>query len=202
MQKNMLGLFIFKERLEYMNMRTSRFSLVLLSALFFTISTTAADNTPSIYDIIKNEDQETFSDMVMLGYDIDERDADGFTPLMIASSLGKTDFAAFLINNGADVNARSKSGLTALHRAAQAGSTAIIQLLTEADAFIDLPDNDGMTPLMVAVMANKFFAVDLLIKRGAVLSFRNAEGRTALWLSDRKRFTEISKYLRLKGAKY
>ncbi len=175
---------------------------VLLLTLFFNVSAVCADPTPSIYDIIKNEDQETFSNMVMLGYDIDERDADGFTPLMIASSLGKAEFVAFLINNGADVNARSKSGLTPLHRAAQAGSAAVIQLLTEADAIIDLPDNDGMTPLMAAVSANKFFAVDLLIKRGAVLGFRNAEGRTALWLSDRKRFTEISKFLRLKGAKY
>lgn len=175
---------------------------VLLLTLAIPFSTARAENTPSIYDVINNEDQTTFSDMVMLGYDIDEKDADGYTPLMIAASLGKAEFVAFLINNGANVNSRSKSGLTALHRAAQAGSTAVIQLLAEADAIVDLPDNEGMTPLMAAVSANKFFAVDLLIKRGATIGFRNAEGRTALWISDRKRFTEISKYLRLKGAKY
>lgn len=28
--------------------------------------------------------------MVMLGYDIDEQDIDGYTPLMIAAAAGKT----------------------------------------------------------------------------------------------------------------
>lgn len=157
---------------------------------------------PTIYEVINNEDKQTFSDMVMLGYDIDEKDSDGYTPLMIAASLGKAEFAEFLINNGANVNLRSNTGLTAMHRAAQGGHTQIILLLSEADAFIDMSDVEGHTPLMKAVQAEKFFAVDFLIKRGASLNYRNRNGRTALWISDHMRLTEISKLLRLKGAKY
>ncbi len=172
----------------------------LLFNIFIHVTTATAD--PSIYEIIKNEDKQTFSDMVMLGYDIDEKDLDGFTPLMIAAAMGKVDFAEFLINNGANVNMRSYTGLTAMHRAAQEGHTQIILLLSEADALIDMPDNEGFTPLMKAVTANKLFAVDFLIKRGATVNYRNADGRTALWISDRMRFSEISKLLRLKGGRY
>lgn len=172
----------------------------LLLSIFIQATAAAAD--PTIYEIVKNEDKQTFSDMVMLGYDIDEKDSDGYTPLMIAAALGKAEFAEFLINNGANVNERSYKGLTAMHRAAQEGHTQIILLLSEADALIDIPDNEGFTPLMKAIMAEKFFAVDFLIKRGAALNFRNADGRTALWMSDHRRLSEISKLLRLKGGRY
>jgi len=174
-------------------------------ALFFGIfmlSFSVRAEEPSIYDIIKNEDEDTLSDMVMLGFDIDQRDRDGYTPLMIAASLGKVDFAQFLINNGADANARSHTGLTPMHRAAQDGHNNVIAVLLMADANINIPDMHGFTPLMVAVMANQRFTVEFLIKRGAYINYRNADGDTALKISDRKKFYPISNFLREHGATY
>lgn len=173
---------------------------LFLGGLFFSFSVRADE--PSIYDIIKNEDQGTLSQMVTLGFDIDERDGDGYTPLMIAASLGKADFAQFLIDNGADVNAKSYTGLTAMHRAAQDGHNDVIAILLISDANINMPDVHGFTPLMIAVLANQRFTVEFLVRRGAYLNYRNAEGNTALKIADMKKFSRISTYLRDHGAKY
>ena len=80
----------------------------------------AAQAEDTIYDVINREDTKAFSDMVMLGYDIDEQDIDGYTPLMIAAAAGKTGFVGYLIDNGAKVDKRYYQGGTAMHRAALA----------------------------------------------------------------------------------
>lgn len=168
----------------------------------FLLSFSVKAEEVSIYDIVNKEDQETLSNMVALGFDIDQRDRDGYTPLMIAASLGKADFAQFLIANGADANARSYTGLTPLHRAAQDGHHNVITVLLTADANINIPDMHGFTPLMVAVMANQRFIVEFLIKRGAYVNYRNQDGDTALKIADKKKFFPISTYLREHGGKY
>lgn len=155
----------------------------------------------SVYDVINREDMDTFSDMVVLGYDVDDSDADGFTPLMIAAALNKTNFAQFLIANGANVNKRSLNGLTAVHRAAQAGHNEMIDILYGADASIDIPDFDGNTPLMYAVAANRRFTVERLVALGANINYYNARNETALKIAEKKRFKEIVAFLRSKGAR-
>ncbi len=178
-----------------------RKSLALFLGLWMAISPAkAADKT--IYDIINAEDQDTFSDMVALGFDIDQKDSDGFTPLMIASALGKVRFVQFLIYNGANVDARSKTGLTALHRAAQDGRNEAIAALLDGGANINTPDMFGSTPLMAAVVAKQRFTVEFLVKRGANLNFRNAKGDSALKIADHKKFYDISAYLREQNAAY
>lgn len=171
-----------------------------LGLLISISSANAAEKT--IYDIVNTEDQDTFSDMVALGFDIDQADSDGFTPLMIAASLGKVQFARFLIYNGANVDARSKTGLTPLHRAAQDGHNDVIIELLDGGANINMPDMDGFTPLMVAVAAKQRFCVEFLVKRGANLNYRNAKGDSALKIADNKRFYDISSFLREAGAAY
>ena len=74
----------------------------------------AAQAEDTIYDVINREDTKAFSDMVMLGYDIDEQDIDGYTPLMIAAKNGHRFTVELLVRRGADVNFRNVKGETAL----------------------------------------------------------------------------------------
>jgi len=155
----------------------------------------------SVYDIINHEDTVAFSQLVTLGYDIDDSDADGYTPLMTAATLGKPQFVQFLLDNGANVNRRSYNGETAVHRAAIIGNNEIINMLYEAGAILNMPDLDGNTPLMYAVTANRRFTVELLVKLGVDINFRNANNETALRVAEKNRFKEIAAFLRSKGAK-
>lgn len=174
-------------------------SFALFLALGLCFSTEALADA-AIYDVVKNEDMDTFSDMVVLGYDIDEKDADGYTPLMIASAMGKEKFVRFLLNNNAKVNKRSYFGTTALHRAAQAGNNVIVNMLVDAGALVNMPDLEGNTPLIYAVKAEKLFTVELLINLGADVNFINAKGETALRWAQKKRFKGIIDFLKAHGA--
>ncbi|CAM9927618.1 unnamed protein product, partial [Chrysoparadoxa australica] len=60
---------------------------------------------------------------------LEERDADGYTPLLLASWLGFENVVRELLVAGAEVNARDKIGQTALHKAAVWGRVGIIKLL-------------------------------------------------------------------------
>lgn len=56
------------------------------------------------------------------------------TPLMIASSKGKTDIVEYLLNKGVSINQQDTDGNTALHRAAMNGFNDIYDLLLEEEA--------------------------------------------------------------------
>lgn len=172
----------------------------LIGLLFFCCSVKADDLT--IYDIVKNEDQDAFSDMVIIGYGLNQQDENGNSALMLASSLGKVKFVRFLLLNDALTNLRNNNGETALHLAAQIGNNNIIEELLKSGATINMPDMKGLTPLMSAVLANKLETVQFLHEHNADLNYHNAKGETALRLADRKHFSEISLYLRKNKATY
>lgn len=70
-------------------------------------------------------------------------DADGNTPLILASSHGKIDAVKFLIRNGASLNATNHQQQTALILAAKAGQTDVVRALVQAGANYRLKDSRG-----------------------------------------------------------
>lgn len=48
--------------------------------------------------------------------DIECRDADGNTPLLLSAKCGNVDICEFLLKKGANIHARNDVGGTALHR--------------------------------------------------------------------------------------
>ena len=57
---------------------------------------------------------EQIEKWLMKGADINARDVDGRTSLMIASENGETDVVKFLLESGADVNAKDEVAMTTL----------------------------------------------------------------------------------------
>ena len=64
-----------------------KFGVYFLIAGIYLGACSYAVADQSIYDVVNDEDTASFSDMVVLGYDIDEPDGDGFTPLMARLNL-------------------------------------------------------------------------------------------------------------------
>lgn len=81
------------------------------------------------------------------GTDLDKKDAYGSTPLMIASTFGRTEIAELLIKGGADLNITNNDGSTALHSAAFLCRTEIVRMLLEAGADKTIRNNFGSTAL-------------------------------------------------------
>lgn len=85
------------------------------------------------------------------GADINSRNKDGQTPLMIAAKRGAVYPLQEFIKNGADINLKDKNGKTALHYAAELGHFNIVnELLDNSTVLMNEKDSNGNTPLHLA----------------------------------------------------
>eukprot|EP01105_Mastigella_eilhardi_P014878 TRINITY_DN3388_c0_g1_i1.p1 TRINITY_DN3388_c0_g1~~TRINITY_DN3388_c0_g1_i1.p1 ORF type:complete len:338 (+),score=77.20 TRINITY_DN3388_c0_g1_i1:698-1711(+) len=79
------------------------------------------------------------------GANVDARDCDGFTPLMLAVYKETAALARALLVAGATVDARNNDGATALMLACECCSADAVQLLLERGADVNARDNRGWT---------------------------------------------------------
>jgi ankyrin repeat protein len=116
---------------------------------------------------VKSGNRDTAGLFLRAGIDINARDEDGCTALMLASEKGDLELVNLLIGNGADVNVRDADGYTALMYVAYRGDLEIARLLIKNKADVNAVDNDGWTALMYASVKGKRDVVELLKKSGA-----------------------------------
>jgi ankyrin repeat protein len=82
------------------------------------------------------------------GADVNARDAEGNTPLILASFYASPECLGVLIEKGADVNSANKAGATPLIRAATDYEKT--RLLLAAGAKVPVRTALGNTPLILA----------------------------------------------------
>src|SRR5215813_9291518 len=98
---------------------------------------------------IRNEDAQVVRKLLDNGADVNARDAEGNTPLILASFYASPECVELLIEKGADVNAANKAGATALIRAATDYEKT--RLFVAAGAQVRVRTADlGNTPLILA----------------------------------------------------
>ncbi len=110
---------------------------------------------------------------------VEVRNAQGESPLMLAAIKGQTELVRALIARDADVN---KTGWAPLHYAVSVDSPqqlAIVRLLLDASAYIDAESPNRTTPLMMAARYGSDQAVKLLFDEGADPTARNQQGLRA-----------------------
>ena len=85
--------------------------------------------------------------LVNRGADVNARDKQGCTPLVVAAQWGQADAAAYLIKVGADFRIFDRHDDSALHWAAYKGNVEIVGLLHHLGLPLDDADGYGQTPL-------------------------------------------------------
>jgi ankyrin repeat protein/mono/diheme cytochrome c family protein len=125
---------------------------------------------------IRDADSAAVRKLIERGVDINARDAEGNTPLILASFYAGPECVALLLQKGADPNAANKAGVTALIRAAT--NYEKTRLLVNAGAEVRVRTSDlGNTPLILAArLAGNSRTVKLLLERGADSMERNNVG--------------------------
>lgn len=125
------------------------------------------------------------------GVNVDMRNEEGMTPLMIAARRGDLERARFLVRSGADINARSLTwnNMTPLQFAvlygANLNSMAIAKFLIDSGADVQVQDSNGDTVLhnslqIITAYKQRMDMVSFLIKHGALVNAQNKKGNTML----------------------
>jgi len=130
------------------------------------------------------------------GADVDSRDSEGSTLLMLASHAGNLPLVMALIEAGAGVNACDERGWTPLMKAAynadlDRGFADVVQALIAAGANIEAPIGYAIRPLMLAAGYGETAVVETLLKAGADVTARNEGGLTALMMVKQKHYVDV-----------
>jgi ankyrin repeat protein len=128
---------------------------------------------------IRDADAQRIRRLLGEGADVNARDAEGNTPLILASFYANRECVELLLEKGADVNAANRAGATALVRAATSHDKT--RLLLAAGANARVRTNLGNTPLILAARRDgNSRTVELLLGRGADATEHNNAGVGAI----------------------
>ena len=118
--------------------------------------------------------------LIQQGADVNIKNKDGNTALIIASEKGSLDLVNMLLENGADVQQKDGRGWTALMWASSCRNKEIVEMLISKGADINAKSQEGNTALMFASKRGENEIAKMLLEGGADVNVQNKYGSTAL----------------------
>lgn len=154
----------------------------------------------ALMNAVNNNDSSKVKDLIAQGVNINEADASGDSPLIMAAYKGYTEIVRLLLEAGADVTVVDPGmKATALHAAAYAGRTEAAKLLIEYGIDIDKQGpNNGYTALHDAVWQNNIDTARVIIDGGANLNIKSHSGQTPLEFAQSRNHREIAAMIQQK----
>ncbi|KAK4069516.1 uncharacterized protein Triagg1_6940 [Trichoderma aggressivum f. europaeum] len=132
---------------------------------------------------------------------IDEMDAAGDTPLLLATKMQQGEVVEELLEKKASHKKYNKFGDTALHIAVRNADKSIVQLLTaEEDVDLEAKTVDSLTPLLLAAECGHLDIFKHLLNSGAGKHAENAAGLTPLHLAAKNGHVALAEFLIQIGA--
>lgn len=128
--------------------------------------------------------------------DINHKNEDGWTALLIAVANGQENTAKFLLQKAADTSSSTKHGASPLHFACKYGILPLCKLLISYHAEIDQKDIDGSTPLMLAAQYGHGEIVQFLLENGADAKLTNFYDKSALDFATDSNYGEICRHIK------
>ncbi|KAI6655942.1 guanine nucleotide-binding protein (G protein), subunit alpha [Oopsacas minuta] len=122
---------------------------------------------------------------------VQRRNAQGETPLHLASIRGELSTAMDLVAQGAQVNTPDNAGWTPLHEAANFGHTSLVAFLLRCGAKANAQSIDRETPLHDAALSGHEKICKLLLHYGANPLNVNKDGKTAIDLTESSNIKQI-----------
>ncbi len=112
------------------------------------------------------------------GANINVKNSDGMTPLMLACFNGNRELAEFLLEKGAKVDVKDSDGWNALMWATRHDNIELIDCLVRHGANVNYHDGDGWNALFHACTKGNLKVVKYLVEHGAVIDSKNSLSKT------------------------
>ncbi len=117
-----------------------------------------------LHIVTRRSDSAWLGFILQAGANINARDRDGNTALLIAAQTRWTEGVQILISVRAQVDAQNRLGETALQKAVQNRDTTTAKVLIDAGASPDIGDNSGVTARSLADSDPRAAAMARLLK--------------------------------------
>lgn len=154
--------------------------MLFLPTLFFRTGLLSAASVDDLINAVWGMDIQGVTEALENGADINAKNSQGTTALLLACSYKDNDeMIKLLVNRGADVNLKGGNGSIPLCFAARYSLKAT-QLLIENGADVNAKGTHGTTALMLASRAGNTSIVKFLLSNGADADMENDHGQTAL----------------------
>lgn len=136
------------------------------------------------------------------GADINSRNEEGATALILAAGVGNLEMVEMLLQAGAEVDATDTRGWTALFKALfnyeqNRGFPDVVSALIDAGADIEHQIAYGTRPLMIAAGYGEARVVEILLLAGVDVGATNEGGRTARVMAETKDYVEVVNQLHM-----
>lgn len=194
--------------------------LVLCSLTLLVVLTSCAD----LQKAVTSGSLADVETAIAKGEDVNKKDGDGNTPLIIAAKHGDFGIVLALLKKGADLKVKNKEGYDALLTLSAysmpgpstpatsdkapkpigitlEGHLKTAGYLIDQGADVNAKNNDGCTALLLAAQLNKKELVELLLSKGADVNAPDQRGQTALMAAAIQGQPEVVCPLIRKGAK-
>lgn len=134
---------------------------------------------------------------VQLPHRVNQRTAEGYTPLSLAVSAGHADACRLLLREGASVNNADNLGVTALHHACMHGYSGMARMLLLHGANPQAEQAAGQTAAALAAQYGRPSALGTLFRHDASLvdHASSKDRRTALHWAVLSNHVPTAKYL-------
>ncbi len=115
----------------------------------------------------RNLDYNEVRQLIENGTNINEKDSNGFTPLIMAAYYGSAPIVKYLCDSGASLNEQDNNGNTALLHASYHGFADVVKVLLAYNASLEIVNKYGYNALGYAEKFYNYRIIDLLKAAGA-----------------------------------
>lgn len=141
---------------------------------------TKAMQSQRLFEAVRSESVATIEEIIRGGFDIEARDDQGRTALLLATQLNNVKAARVLIDSGADVNAKDNIDDSPFLYAGAEGRLEILRMTLEHGADLSSVNRYGGTALIPAAHHGHVETVQELLKTKIDIDHVNFLGWTAL----------------------
>lgn len=170
--------------------KTERFFKRLPFTTFFDPEFIGNKLDKKLIENVKNKDIEAIKSSILIGADVNAKDENGKTSLMIACEKSNYELAELFLKEYAKIDLKDNLGRTALHYACVQSNLRIVSLILNKEEGtrkyrkrINRKDKEGNTPLILATKYNHYYIVNYLLEKKANKLITNKEGKDAFFMA-------------------